>query len=91
MLLLEFVEALPRHPLGGAARLDQPLAEVLRQEIHAWTPPGMLEFEEIDRSESAGPTGDSGRRSSVPSSGKPAKGKGKDSPGGLEPEPQPET
>jgi len=51
----------------------------------------LLKGEEIDRSESAGPTGDSGRRSSVPSSGKAAKGKGKDSPGGLEPEPQPET
>jgi cell division protease FtsH len=51
----------------------------------------LLKGEEIDRSEPAGPTGDSGRRSSVPSSGKPAKGKGKDSPGGLEPEPQPET
>ena len=37
------------------------------------------------------PTGDTGRRSSVPSSGKPAKGKGKDKPGGLEQEPQPET
>jgi cell division protease FtsH len=51
----------------------------------------LLRGEAIDRSEAAGPTGDSGRRSSVPSSGKAAKGKGKDSPGGLEPEPQPET
>ncbi len=51
----------------------------------------LLKGEEIDRSEAAGPTGDSGRRSSVPSSGKAAKGKGTDSPGGLEPEPQPET
>jgi len=51
----------------------------------------LLKGEEIDRSEAAGPTGESGRRSSVPSSGKAAKGKGKDSPGGLEPEPQPET
>jgi cell division protease FtsH len=51
----------------------------------------LLKGEEIDRSEAAGPTGDSGRRSSVPSSGKAAKGKGADGPGGLEPEPQPET
>jgi cell division protease FtsH len=51
----------------------------------------LLKGEEIDRSEAAGPTGDSGRRSSVPSSGKAAKGKGKDSPGGLAPEPQPES
>ena len=51
----------------------------------------LLKGREIDRSEAPGPTGESGRRSSVPSSGKPAKGKGSDSPGGLEPEPQPET
>jgi cell division protease FtsH len=48
----------------------------------------ILRGETIDRSEPASTTqGPSGRRSSVPSSGKPAKGK--DSPGGLEPEPQP--
>jgi cell division protease FtsH len=51
----------------------------------------LLKGQEIDRPETAGPTSDSGRRSSVPSSGKASKGKGKDSPGGLEPEPQPET
>ena len=45
----------------------------------------ILRGETIDRSDATGPSGgDSGRRSSVPSSGKP-----KDSPGGLEPEPQP--
>jgi cell division protease FtsH len=47
----------------------------------------LLNDEEIDRSDPTGTTGESGRRSSVPSSGKPTKGK--DSPGGLEPEPQP--
>jgi cell division protease FtsH len=47
----------------------------------------LLNDEEIDRSDPTGTTGESGRRSSVPSSGKAAKGK--DSPGGLEPEPQP--
>ena len=46
----------------------------------------ILRGEEIDRSEGAGPSGESGRRSSVPSSGKA----GKEPPGGLEPEPQPE-
>ena len=49
----------------------------------------LLNDEEIDRSDPTGTTGESGRRSSVPSSGKSAKGGGKDSPGGLEPEPQP--
>ena len=49
----------------------------------------LLNDEEIDRSDPTGTTGESGRRSSVPSSGKAAKGDGKDSPGGLEPEPQP--
>ena len=45
----------------------------------------ILRGETIDRGDATGPSGgDSGRRSSVPSSGKP-----KDSPGGLEPEPQP--
>ena len=44
----------------------------------------------IDRSDPTGTTGDSGRRSSVPSSGKAATKPDKDSPGGLEPEPQPE-
>ena len=42
--------------------------------------------EEIDRADSSGTEGDSGRRSSVPSSGTAAKGR---EPGGLEPEPQP--
>jgi len=47
----------------------------------------ILRDEPIDRSEATDTEGPSGRRSSVPSSGKPAKGK--DAPGGLEPEPQP--
>jgi cell division protease FtsH len=48
----------------------------------------LLRGETIDRSEpAASDKGPSGRRSSVPSSGKAAKGK--DTPGGLEPEPQP--
>ena len=45
----------------------------------------LLRGETIDRSDPSGPAGDSGRRSSVPSSGKA----GKEPPGGLEPEPQP--
>ena len=52
------------------------------QEVQA-----ILNDQEIDRSDPAaggGASGDSGRRSSVPSSGK-----AKDTPGGLEPEPQP--
>ena len=44
----------------------------------------LLRDEEIDRSEPTSTQGPSGRRSSVPSSGKATKG-----PGGLEPEPQP--
>ena len=49
----------------------------------------LLRGESIDRAEEPGSTsaGPSGRRSSVPSSGKAAKGK--EPPGGLEPEPQP--
>jgi cell division protease FtsH len=47
----------------------------------------ILDGEPIDRSEDSDTEGSSGRRSSVPSSGKAAKGK--DAPGGLEPEPQP--
>ncbi len=54
------------------------------QEVQA-----ILDDEPIDRSDSAGTAGESGRRSSVPSSGKAAKGPKKDPPGGLEPEPQP--
>jgi cell division protease FtsH len=46
----------------------------------------ILRGEAIDRSDEADSDA-SGRRSSVPSSGKPAKGK--DQPDGLEPEPQP--
>jgi cell division protease FtsH len=49
----------------------------------------ILNDEPFDRPEAAGTTGDSGQRASVPTSGKTAKGTGKDSPGGLEPEPQP--
>jgi cell division protease FtsH len=49
----------------------------------------ILDDEPIDRSDATGTTGETGRRSSVPSSGKPAKGADKDRPGGLEPEPQP--
>jgi cell division protease FtsH len=45
----------------------------------------LLRGESIDRSDTSGPTGDSGRRSSVPSSGKA----GKEPPGGMAPEPQP--
>ena len=44
----------------------------------------LLKDEPIERPDPSGPSGDSGKRSSVPSSGKP-----KDTPGGLEPEPQP--
>ena len=50
----------------------------------------LLNDEPIDRSDPAA-AGDGGRRSSVPPSGKPAMGPGKESPGGLEPEPQPES
>ena len=46
----------------------------------------ILRGEAVDRSDTSGPAGESGRRSSVPSSGKP----GKEPPSGLEPEPQPE-
>ena len=49
----------------------------------------IINNEPIDRSDPTPPTGETGRRSSVPSSGKGAKGPGKDAPGGLEPEPQP--
>ena len=49
----------------------------------------IINDEPLDRPEDTGTTGDSGQRSSVPTSGKAAKGTGKDSPGGLEPEPQP--
>ena len=51
----------------------------------------IIEGGSIDRSDDVRP-GPTGRRSSVPSSGKAAKDKGKDAgetPGGLEPEPQP--
>ena len=54
------------------------------QEVQA-----ILDDEPIDRSDSAGTAGESGRRASVPSSGKAAKGPKNDRPGGLEPEPQP--
>ena len=46
----------------------------------------ILRGEAVDRSDTSGPAGESGRRSSVPSSGKP----GKEPPSSLEPEPQPE-
>ena len=49
----------------------------------------ILNDEPIDRSDATGTSGDGGRRSSVPSSGKAAKDPGKDSPGDLKPEPQP--
>jgi cell division protease FtsH len=48
----------------------------------------ILRGEAIDRGEDSDAEGSSGRRSSVPSSGKAAKGKDAP-PGGLEPEPQP--
>jgi cell division protease FtsH len=51
----------------------------------------VIDGQEIHRAELGDSEGDSGRRSSVPSSGKPAKGPEKDAPGGLEPEPQPES
>jgi len=47
----------------------------------------ILRGEPIDRGEAGDTPGPAGRRSSVPASGKAPKGK--DSPGGLEPEPQP--
>ena len=47
----------------------------------------VLRGETVDRSESSDTKGPRGRRTSVPPSGKAAKGKG--APGGLEPEPQP--
>jgi len=47
----------------------------------------LLRGETIDRGEAGDMPGPTGRRSSVPASGKAPKGK--DSPGGLEPEPQP--
>ncbi|MEM7225051.1 MAG: ATP-dependent zinc metalloprotease FtsH [Pseudomonadota bacterium] len=49
----------------------------------------ILNDEPIDRSDPTATAGDGGRRGSVPSSGKPSKASGKDSPGGMEPEPQP--
>ena len=48
----------------------------------------ILRGESIDRPDETDP-GESGRRSSIPTSGKAASGKDKDEPGGLEPEPQP--
>ncbi len=48
----------------------------------------ILNDEPIDRSDHTGPAGESGRRSSVPSSGKASK-PGNEPGGGLEPEPQP--
>jgi cell division protease FtsH len=50
----------------------------------------VIDGDEIHRAEPGDSEGDSGRRSSVPSSGKPAKGPGTDAPGGMDPEPQPE-
>ncbi|MDJ0942520.1 MAG: ATP-dependent zinc metalloprotease FtsH [Kiloniellales bacterium] len=47
----------------------------------------IIKGEELDRSEDTGTEPPSGRKSSVPSSGRASSGK--DSPGGLEPEPQP--
>ncbi len=49
----------------------------------------LLHGEPIDRTEESDAEGPSGRRSSVPSSGKAAKGPGKGATGGMEPEPQP--
>jgi cell division protease FtsH len=49
----------------------------------------ILRGETISRSDESGKDSRTGGRSSVPSSGKPASESGKDSPGGLEPEPQP--
>ena len=48
----------------------------------------ILNDEQIDRSDPTATAGDSGRRGSVPSSGKSTK-PSDDSPGGMEPEPQP--
>ncbi|MDJ0983143.1 MAG: ATP-dependent zinc metalloprotease FtsH [Kiloniellales bacterium] len=47
----------------------------------------IIKGQELDRSEDTGTEPPSGRKSSVPSSGRASSGK--DSPGGLEPEPQP--
>ena len=47
----------------------------------------IIKGQELDRSEDTGTEPPSGRKSSVPSSGRPSSGK--DAPGGLEPEPQP--
>ena len=47
----------------------------------------IIKGQELDRSEDAGAEPPSGRKSSVPSSGRASSGK--DTPGGLEPEPQP--
>ncbi len=49
----------------------------------------VLRGEVVDRSEPTDTKGPRGRRTSVPPSGKASKGRGKDAPGGLEPEPQP--
>jgi cell division protease FtsH len=49
----------------------------------------VLRGEPVDRSDPEDTKGASGRRTSVPPSGKPTKGRGKGAPGGLEPEPQP--
>jgi len=51
----------------------------------------VLDGQEIRRAEPGDAEGDSGRRSSVPSSGKAAKEPGEDATGGLAPEPQPES
>ncbi|HEY5597952.1 MAG TPA: ATP-dependent zinc metalloprotease FtsH [Kiloniellales bacterium] len=49
----------------------------------------VLRGEPVDRSEPTDTKGSRGRRTSVPPSGKASKDRGKDAPGGLEPEPQP--
>ena len=49
----------------------------------------ILNDQPIDRSDSSPAAGDSGRRGSVPSSGKASKASDSDPPGDMEPEPQP--
>ena len=89
-----------RRLIDEAESLARKVLDDHKDELHLLAK-GLLEFEtlsgdevrkiikgeEIDRGEETGSEPPSGRKSSVPSSGRAAKGK--DAPGGLEPEPQP--
>ena len=89
-----------RRLIDDAESLARKVLDDHKEELHLLAK-GLLEFEtlsgdevrkiikgeEIDRGEETGSEPPSGRKSSVPSSGRAAKGK--DAPGGLEPEPQP--